>query len=155
LRRIWRVIAAGVATVMGAGYFPLAPGTAGSIVSTGLYYALSPDLLLRSILAAFFLAAGYWGCIMGKRFWGSDPSRVVVDEFAGCWLACMAVPQEWGLIGLLAAFALFRIFDIFKPWPVRVFDRMDTPAGILLDDVAAGIMAALLIALGTAVHAAV
>jgi len=94
-----------------------------------------------------------WGCKEGYRLWGDDPSRVNVDEFAGCWIACLAVPSSWGVPGIASALVIFRLFDILKPWPVSYFDRMKTPAGILLDDVAAGILSAILIGLGVIVHA--
>ncbi|MCK4807939.1 MAG: phosphatidylglycerophosphatase A, partial [Candidatus Aegiribacteria sp.] len=90
----------------------------------------------------------------GRKKWGEDPSKVVIDEFVGCWISCLAVPSGWGIVGIAVAFVLFRIFDIFKPWPVSFFDRMKSAAGILLDDVAAGIMAALVILLGSVIHGA-
>ena len=143
-----------ISTVFGAGYIPIAPGTAGSLLSAGLFLALRPTAWITWILCIGFLVIGYWGCLAGRKKWGEDPSKVVVDEFAGCWISCMAVPADWGIVGIAAAFVLFRIFDIFKPWPVSVFDRMKSAAGILLDDVAAGIMAALVILLGSLIHGA-
>lgn len=143
-----------VATVLGAGFIPFAPGTAGSLVSAGLYVALRHTTIVPWVLCGCFLVLGYWGSYAGRKKWGGDPSKVVIDEFAGCWIACLAVPSCWGIAGIAAAFVLFRIFDIFKPWPVSVFDRMKSAAGILLDDVAAGIMSALVILLGSMVHGA-
>jgi len=143
-----------VATVFGAGYVPIAPGTAGSLVSAGLFLALHQTVVVNWILCACFLLIGYWGCRAGRDKWGEDPSKVVIDEFVGCWISCLAAPSGWGIIGIAIAFGLFRIFDIFKPWPVSVFDRMESATGILLDDVAAGIMAALVILLGSVVYGA-
>ena len=143
-----------IATVFGVGYIPIAPGTAGSLVSAGLFLALRQTTVINIVLCGCFLILGYWGCSAGRNKWGGDPSKVVIDEFAGCWIACIAAPAGWGIIGIAAAFVLFRIFDIFKPWPVSVFDRMKSAAGILLDDVAAGIMAALVILLGSLIHGA-
>lgn len=143
-----------VATVFGAGYIPVAPGTAGSMVSAALFVILRPDGVLAWGLCALFLALGYWGSLAGRNSWGGDPSRVVIDEFAGCWIACMAVPAGWGIPGVAAAFVLFRVFDIFKPWPVSRFDGMDSAAGILLDDVAAGVMSAGSILAGSLLHGA-
>ncbi len=149
-----RLLTAGtaVATVFGAGYSPFAPGTAGSLVSGGLYLILKPGGFLPWILLALFLLLGFWGSYAGRKRWGGDPSKVVIDEFAGCWISIMAVPPDWGAIGVLAAFVLFRIFDIFKPWPVSFFDRMNSAAGIMLDDVAAGIMAALVVFAGNCIY---
>jgi phosphatidylglycerophosphatase A len=138
------------ATVFGTGYAPIAPGTAGSLVAA-LLFLLSRSSLpwwLPLALLAPVTALAYWGCYVGFRLWGDDPSRVNADEFAGCWLACLAVPCSWGAAGICAAFLLFRLFDIIKPWPVSIFDRMKTPAGILLDDLAAGLLTAALIGIG-------
>lgn len=143
-----------LATVFGTGYFPLAPGTAGSLISAALFVIVRPDGILAWGLCALFLLLGYWGCLAGRSIWGGDPSKVVIDEFAGCWIACMAVPAGWGIPGVGAAFVLFRVFDIFKPWPVSRFDEMDSAAGILLDDVAAGVMAAGVVLAGSLAHGA-
>lgn len=141
---IERFLGGAAATVLGTGYLPIAPGTVGSLLSALSVYLL--DTLPGGRMIALGLlppvmAVGFLGSAAGHRMWGGDPSRVNVDEFAGCWLACMASPPEWGLAGLAAAFALFRLFDILKPWPVCRFDRMEGAAGILLDDLAAGVMA--------------
>ena len=140
------------ATVLGAGYCPVAPGTAGSMVASVLFFVLVPSVPLAWGLCGLFLILGYWGCSWGRREWGKDPSRVVVDELAGCWIAMLALTDRGSLAGIAAAFVLFRLFDIFKPWPVSIFDRMDSAAGILLDDVAAGIMAALTLRAGLYLH---
>ena len=144
-----------VATVFGTGYFPLAPGTVGSLVSAAFYLltaTLSGWRPLPFILLAPIGLLGYWGCSIGHRLWGGDPSRVTADEFVGCWIACLAVPLNWGIPGIAAAFILFRVLDITKPWPVCRLDRMSGPAGILLDDVAAGIMAGVLLLAGRLLH---
>jgi phosphatidylglycerophosphatase A len=130
--------------VLGTGYFPYAPGTVGSLVSALTVYLLSSlpgGRMLTLALLPAVITVGFFGSMAGHRMWGGDPSRVTVDEFAGCWLACLASPPEWGAAGFAAAFALFRLFDILKPWPVCRFDSMEGPAGILLDDLAAGVMA--------------
>jgi len=141
-----RIIGVAVATVLGTGYSPLAPGTMGSLVSAAVYILLSLRPGGRTLALALFplvTALGFAGSAYGYRKWGGDPSRVTVDEFAGCWLACMASPPSWGVAGPAAAFVLFRVFDILKPWPVSRFDRIEGTAGIMLDDLAAGAMAAL------------
>ena len=146
MKVISRLIGGAVATVLGTGYFPFAPGTLGSLVSAAVYIALSSRPGGRTLAIAIFpvvTALGFAGSAYGYRKWGGDPSRVTVDEFAGCWLACLASPTSWGLAGPGAAFVLFRVFDILKPWPVSRFDRMEGTAGIMLDDLVAGAMAAL------------
>jgi len=146
---------AAVATVLGSGFCPVAPGTAGSIVSSFVFWLVRSlfPVWVEPASLALILPLSMWGCKEGYRLWGHDPSRVNVDEFAGCWIACLAVPSSWGVPGIASALVIFRLFDILKPWPVSYFDRMKTPAGILLDDVAAGILSAILIVLGVIVHA--
>ena len=104
------------------------------------------------LILAVILPAGYWSSSIGQRLWGDDPSRIVIDEFVGCWIACLAVPGSWGIYGIAVAFILFRAFDILKPWPVSIFGRMKSPAGILLDDVAAGILSAIIILIGSQLY---
>jgi phosphatidylglycerophosphatase A len=152
VRRVLDGIGKAVATVLGAGYCPVAPGTAGSLVAAGLAVVLLPGPIVGWSICLLSLILGYWGCSVGWNSWGSDPSRVVIDEFAGCWIACMAAPGNWGLAGYAAAFLLFRVFDIWKPWPVSFFDRMDSPLGILLDDVAAGVLSALVVIAAGSIH---
>lgn len=132
-----------VATTFGTGYFPFGPGTVGSLVSVVLFF-LCPEHLRYPVLPGILLVA-WAACEAGKNLWGDDPSRVTIDEVAGCWVACLASKDSWGLWGLLAAFLLFRVFDIAKPWPVNALDRMKSGLGILLDDLAAGMMAALVL----------
>lgn len=142
--RISRFLGLAAATALGTGYSPVAPGTAGSLVSALVFVALGSlpgGRLLTFALLPVVIAVGYLGCRAGYRMWGGDPSRVTADEFAGCWLACLAAPVAWGPAGSAAAFGLFRLFDILKPWPVSRLDRMEGPGGILLDDLAAGILA--------------
>ncbi|MCK4506666.1 MAG: phosphatidylglycerophosphatase A [Candidatus Aegiribacteria sp.] len=141
-----------IATVFGAGYFPVAPGTAGSLISVIVFLLIPAGNSLHLLILAVILPVGYWSGSIGQKLWGNDPSRVVIDEFAGCWIACLAVPCSWGIIGIAVAFILFRVFDILKPWPVSVFDRMKSPAGILLDDVAAGVLSAIIIFIGSQLY---
>lgn len=131
-----------MATSLGTGFFPVAPGTVGSIlgaVAFGFFGRGRPLLLVPVIALAWV------GCHFGRRLWEKDPSRVNIDEFAGCWVACLASPPGWGLYGIAAAFALFRVMDIAKPWPVSLLDRIDSPFGILADDIAAGLVAGALL----------
>jgi len=90
--------------------------------------------------------AAFAGAAHGERLWGHDPSRVTIDEVLGCWISCLIAP--WTPAGCAAALALFRLFDILKPWPVSHLDRMEGAAGVVLDDVAAGVLAGLCAILG-------
>ena len=126
----------------GAGASPLAPGTLGSAL------ALPPWLLLRGLpplgylttLAILFLG-GVWVCGRAARDLGvHDHSGIVWDEMVGMWATLFLAPPGWPVP--LAAFALFRLFDILKPWPIGLVDRrVRGGLGIMLDDLAAALMA--------------
>ncbi|MCD4848591.1 MAG: phosphatidylglycerophosphatase A [Candidatus Aegiribacteria sp.] len=152
MKNLARYTGTAIATVFGAGYLPVAPGTAGSLISALLFFLIPSGNSFHLLVLAVILPVGYWSGSIGQRLWGDDPSRVVIDEFAGCWIACLAVPVSWGIAGITVAFILFRLFDILKPWPVSVFDEMKSPAGILLDDVAAGVLSAVIIIIGNQIY---
>lgn len=126
----------------GSGLMPRAPGTWGTLV------AIPPYLLLAQLPLPFYLlavalgfAAGVFLCGYTSRALGvHDHSGIVWDEFVGYWIAMIGVPLDWRWI--LLGFVLFRIFDIVKPWPVKIADeRMKGGFGIMFDDVLAGIYA--------------
>ena len=88
-----------------------------------------------------------WVCkkVQFKGYKGHDNPKIVIDEIAGYLSAMAFLPRSWGY--LLAAFVLFRTFDTVKPWLVKNFDRMENAFGVVFDDVAAGLMANILIQL--------
>mgnify|MGYP003291186106 CR=1 FL=1 len=93
------------------------------------------------VLSAFVLFC-IWICKnakLGGNFKGHDNPKIVIDEAAGYFTALMFLPRTWPY--LLAAFVLFRTFDTLKPWPVKYFDRMPNAFGVVFDDVAAGLLA--------------
>jgi phosphatidylglycerophosphatase A len=130
----------------GAGLAPFAPGTFGSLVGLAFALALAP-LGTAWLAGAALLAsvAGVWICGESARRLGvHDHPAIVWDEVAGMMIAMLAAPPQWW--GAPLAFALFRAFDIAKPWPIREVDHgMRGGAGIMLDDVMAGAFAALLL----------
>lgn len=144
-----------IGTVLGIGYIRPASGTWGSLVALPWGWLLHVlgglPLLVLGIGAAFF--GGWWAT--SRMTAGSDdhdPSEIVIDEVAGQWVALlplsyaawtrgMDVTVMWP--GWIAAFVLFRLFDIWKPWLVGWADRRGDPLGVMLDDVIAGILAAL------------
>jgi phosphatidylglycerophosphatase A len=131
-----RVVASG----FGSGFFPVAPGTAGSLaaLASGVpLFLASPWLLAAAALVAS--VGGIWAVHASDA--KGDPGWIVIDEFAGQWIAMLGLSAVTPL-GLLAAFALFRLFDIWKPGPVGWADRWHTPAGVIADDAIAGAMAA-------------
>ena len=124
-----------IASLGGVGFLRPAPGTWGSLAVMPL--ALLPPWV--ALLAAFlFTGLGYWALTRLPET-GADPGWVVIDEAAGQSLALAAAT---GWLGVLLAFALFRLFDITKPGPVGWADRQKGPFGVMADDVIAGAMAA-------------
>lgn len=133
-----------IASGFGSGLAPIAPGTFGTIA------ALLPWLLLRELTPWHYLAVvfvvfwlGVWATkqvIAGLR--EEDPGLVVIDEWVGLWLALFLAPAGWGW--MLAGFVLFRLFDIWKPWPVSWADRrLKGGFGAMFDDALAGLYALL------------
>lgn len=135
-----RALLAFLALGFGAGRVPVAPGTAGSLLGALLWWPCRGSLPLQVGLLAFWAVAGWFACAEGERRWGHDPGPVVVDEIAGQWLA-LAVAQPAGWPGWLAAFLLFRLFDVWKPGPVDRLQRLPGAWGVLSDDLLAGLFA--------------
>ena len=135
-----------IATVGGAGYSPVAPGTCGTAVTVPLAWLLSgvPWWGFVSVVVAVTLV-GIWAAGVADRSWGThDSGRIVVDETAG-YLATVAFVDRarWDI--LLVGFIVFRALDIWKPPPIRAVDeKLPGGAGVVLDDVVAGVMGAAL-----------
>jgi phosphatidylglycerophosphatase A len=128
-----------LATGGGAGYAPIAPGTAGAAIGVLWHIAFRPLGAPIEVVALVILSiAGVWAAGVAASASGrKDPGHVVVDEIAGqaLTLACL----NTGFLGLLIGFGLFRLFDIFKPWPVRQFEALPGGLGIMADDLMAGV----------------
>lgn len=125
----------------GAGLSPRAPGTVGTLVAVPIFLLLAMlPLSVYLVALAAMIAAGVWACGAAARELGADdPPAVVWDEITGFLVAMTAAPAGW--IWLITGFLLFRAFDIYKPWPVRlVQDKLRGGLGIMLDDVIAGLM---------------
>ena len=126
----------------GSGLSPWAPGTVGTAAAIPLYLLLRPLPLVwyLAVLVGMFLI-GIWACGKTARELNAhDPSAIVWDEFLGYLLTMTAAPTGWQWVVL--GFALFRFFDILKPWPIRELDRrVKGGLGVMLDDLAAGVMA--------------
>ena len=129
-------------TALGLGLFPLAPATLASLVAVAVYGVLpiagdSPAFL---VLIGASLLIGPWCCGSLTSAADPDPKRAVWDEVAGMWLTCLFLPKT--LPWLAAAFLLFRVLDVLKPWPIRHYERLPGGYGIMADDVAAGVLGA-------------
>jgi phosphatidylglycerophosphatase A len=142
-------IAEPIATCLGLGRTPVAPGTAGSLGAVALGALLAHfrgwGQAEFALLAAACLAPGIWAAhVVSKESGEEDPSRIVVDEAIGQWVTLAGVTAfNWK--SLLAGFLLFRAFDIWKPPPVRQVENLAGGAGIVADDVAAGLYGALVL----------
>jgi len=130
-----------IATALGAGYAPQAPGTFGSAVGLVLWFVLPSVLWVQAVAIALVCVAGVWsGTVAEQHFNRRDPGQVVVDEVAGMMVTLLLNPVS-GIGWLVAAFLLFRAVDIVKPFPVNVLERLPGGAGIMADDVMAGVYA--------------
>lgn len=122
-------------------------GFVGTLWGIPLVLCLPQDATLYLICLLAFWAFAVWVCkkVQFKGYKGHDNPKIVIDEIAGYLSAMAFLPRSWGY--LLAAFVLFRTFDTAKPWLVKNFDRMENAFGVVFDDVAAGLMANILIQL--------
>ncbi|MDX1624619.1 MAG: phosphatidylglycerophosphatase A [Gemmatimonadota bacterium] len=138
----------GVAT-LGVGYWPWGPGTLASALVVAAWWWLAPSAPQWLLVTAVLAGAGFAAAGRAERVLGHDDGRIVIDEVAGMALALAAAPRSWP--AAVAAFLLFRLFDIAKPPP---FDRLqEAPGGwgVMLDDLGSGAAAALVVLLGLAV----
>jgi len=158
-------VALAIATV-GVGYFPIAPGTLGALVGVGVYlaiwgwlygileanalrghlnllYVFTPQMAAMLLVISLVTIAGTWAATRAEKLMQrKDPSAVVIDEVAGQMIALLTGPfwpPTWWSI--FTAFILFRLFDIWKPYPIRKFEALESGLGIMADDLVAGIYA--------------
>ena len=128
----------------GSGLSPYAPGTAGTLAAIPLFWFMAPLPLpaYLGVIGVLFLIGIYLCQVTTDRLGAHDHSAIVWDEVVGYLLTMTAIPFDWRCV--LAGFFLFRLFDVWKPWPVRALDRsVGGGLGIMLDDVGAAVYAAL------------
>ncbi len=139
-----------ISTGLGTGYSPIAPGTAGSALGALLFYGfnfilsrynLSEYVLLaiNVLFIAVLYVVGLLAIRQTHKEWQHDDNRIVIDEVIGVGITILAVPLSWQTY--VAAFVLFRVFDIWKPLFIRKLDGIKTDSGVILDDVLAGVYA--------------
>lgn len=140
-----------IATGFGSGFSPFAPGTAGALTATLIWIASalvlnSPTslLLVTSGLIILFFILGVWSANVMEKTWGKDPSKIVVDEMVGVWITLLSANMD-EFYTVVAAFVLFRLFDIFKPLGIRKMEKLKGGLGIMMDDVLAGVYGFLLL----------
>ncbi len=136
-----------IATLFGLGHAPVAPGTVASLVAALLAW---PMALVGGRVLVLFVAilAGAIGAWASEHYVRDshldDPPECVVDELAGQWIACAFAPLSF--LAFMAAFALFRFFDIVKPWPISRLENLPGGLGVMADDIGAGVAAGIIIA---------
>jgi phosphatidylglycerophosphatase A len=139
-----------VATFFGVGMLKPGPGTWGSLAAAVIWCAIvlvvhpAPTLAVVATLAGVLVVTVIGipaATIVEREFRHTDPGFIVIDEVAGQWLVLAATPLS--LAHAILAFALFRFFDIVKPWPARQLERLPAGTGIVVDDLAAGAWGAL------------
>lgn len=134
-----------IATGLGSGYTPVAPGTAGAALAVIITYLLAtfstwPDLnITLGVLSVVFTILGIWSANILQDEWGHDPGKIVVDEMVGIWISMLFIP--FSILNLLLAFGLFRLYDIWKPWIVKKAENLDGGLGVMADDIVAGVFA--------------
>jgi len=142
-------IALAIATC-GVGYLPLAPGTFGSLVGVGLFLLLraKPLVVLVAILAVTLV--GIWAATRTEELSDrKDPGKIVVDEVAGQLIALFPLTlfTRWSTLAVIISFILFRFFDIVKPYPANRLQELNGGAGVMFDDLVAGVYGAIVVSI--------
>jgi phosphatidylglycerophosphatase A len=131
-----------IAFGFGSGTIPVAPGTFGTLLAIPFYLFLRElPLTYYLIFVVLFIAFSSWLCdYVSRDIHVHDHPGMCIDEFAGFFVTMIAAPHSW--VWIVLGFCLFRIFDILKPWPINYLDK-NVPGGfgMVIDDVAAGILA--------------
>lgn len=139
-----RILAYALGTFFGCGYSPVGPGTAGSLAAILIAVAIHNRATLV-ILSAVLLAPAIWAAGKVAQYESrKDPQIVVIDEVLGQWIT-LAGASTLNWKSFLAALLFFRLFDIWKPWPVRQLEGLPGGIGIVADDLMAGLYGALAI----------
>jgi phosphatidylglycerophosphatase A len=152
-----------VATFFCVGLVPRAPGTFGSLAALPLAWLLhwAGGFPLLAFMTLLVFLVGYWATARELAKGGDpDPAEIVIDEVAGQWVALFplsaglwlagAAPHVFPYPGWVGAFLMFRLFDVWKPWPVSWADRQHGVMGVMLDDIIAGVLAALCVSVAAA-----
>ncbi len=145
-----------IATGLGTGYSPVAPGTAGAALGIVVFYLINLGftllringtliLVLNLVVILTVLLLGVFSIKKVHKIWTHDAQLIVIDEVVGVWIAVFALPFQWQYY--LSAFVMFRFFDILKPLYIRRLDNLKTDWSVMLDDVVAGVYANLVLQL--------
>ena len=133
-----------IATVLGVGYAPVAPGTFGSAAGLLVWWLLPASPVVQGVAIVAIFAAGSWGGSVAERHFGrTDPGQVVIDEVMGMLITLFLNPVGW--MGALAGFLLFRVFDVIKPYPADRLEALHGGVGVMADDAMAAVYANLVL----------
>jgi phosphatidylglycerophosphatase A len=133
-----RILVLAIATGAGSGYFPMASGTVGSLVGLAIWAALAGVAPLGFAAAVVAITGlGIWAAgKASEHFKRHDDGRITIDEVAGMLVSLAWLPARWEVAAV--AFLLFRVFDIWKPWPAGPAERLPGGVGVMADDLVAG-----------------
>jgi phosphatidylglycerophosphatase A len=133
-------LALAIATALGVGYAPIAPGTFGSAAGLLLWAALPASTIVQAAAIVMLFVAGSWsGSIAERHFGRTDPGQVVADEVMGMLITLFLNPVNW--TGAIVGFFLFRAADIIKPFPANRLERLHGGVGVMADDGMAAVYA--------------
>jgi phosphatidylglycerophosphatase A len=148
-------VAYALATGLGAGFTPIAPGTAGALEGVAIYLAIHAlhlghlsSLLVLAVINVVLFAVGVWASNRTCEMTGlKDPRLIVIDEVSGQLISLtpLALLTSFSITAVVIGFLLFRLFDIFKPYPIRRLERLHGGLGVMADDALAGVYAAMLL----------
>ena len=139
-----------IATVFGAGYSPVAPGTVGSAIAALVLWLIPFSRGGLVLVLVAVTVVGTWAAhVAERRLGGKDPGAIVIDEVAGMTLSVVLFPLTPAV--LLGGFVLFRIFDVVKPPPAHASQRLTGGVGVMIDDLIAGLYALAVLAASRAV----
>ena len=129
-----------IATVFFAGFVPVAPGTVGSLLAIPVYLLVKDNTILHLSVAICLLLLGFWSAGRALQdFSRKDPPEIIIDEFSSMLIVYLFIP--FSVKFLIIGFLLFRFFDIFKIPPIKKLEALPQGYGIMLDDIAAAILA--------------
>jgi phosphatidylglycerophosphatase A len=129
-----------ISTFFGIGKMPFAPGTWASVAAAvPFWFLVDKPLVLLAVLVVIYFGGVYFTTQYEKQIGEKDPSSAVIDEVLGVGVAMLGVPQQLPFV--IMAVILFRLFDIWKPYPIRRLEKLPAGWGIMTDDLLAGVYA--------------
>lgn len=147
-----RFVALSLATALGVGYVPFAPGTIGSLAGLLVWFLLPSSPLVHAAVVLGLFVFGSWSASVAEQHFAStDPAPVVIDEVMGMLIALFMAPVGWP--GAIAGFLWFRGLDVVKPYPADRFEQLHGGVGVMADDAMAGVYANLALRVTLAIAA--